>query len=107
LIISSAALSNGTNVTLTLGNPFTGRYLAIVSNLRDIAATPNTISPNPSIAAVGFQGPLLVVPSTNSTVEVQPGSIGSLAPRGVRSDTTIRAPDGSAVRRSFGFEPDD
>jgi hypothetical protein len=36
--------------------------MLIVSNVQDRAAIPNTISPNPGLARIGFEGPALLLP---------------------------------------------
>lgn len=75
--ISNAALSaDGTTVTLTT-DPLTVNFGAtlVVSNLTDTAATPNTVSPNPT--TIGFA----VLPYAVREVG-SPGTLGSIAASG-------------------------
>ena len=48
--ISRAALTNGTNVILTLAAPLAGRYGVVVNDVNDTAANPNLIAPNSGAA---------------------------------------------------------
>ncbi len=59
--ISGAVVSNNTNVILTVAGLPANTYTLIVSNVQDRSLTPNTISPNPSIARIGYLGPLTIL----------------------------------------------
>ena len=52
--VTSATLTNGTNVVLTITSFATGNPVIVVSNLRDVSADANVLSPNPSAWRPGF-----------------------------------------------------
>ncbi len=56
--ISAVSVSNNTNVVLTVGNLPAGSYFLIATNIQDRAVVPNTLSPNPSVVRIGFEGPV-------------------------------------------------
>jgi hypothetical protein len=47
--VTSAVLTNGTNVVLAFGSTLAGRYTVVVNNLTDAASIPNTIAPNSAV----------------------------------------------------------
>ena len=54
IAVTSATLTNSTNVVLTLASFPTGNPVIVVSNLRDASADANVLSPNPSAWRPGF-----------------------------------------------------
>ena len=47
--VTSAVLTNGTNVVLAFGSTLAGRYSVVVNNVTDAAGIPNTIAPNSAV----------------------------------------------------------
>jgi hypothetical protein len=49
ITVTSAVLTNGTNVVLSFGSTLAGRYTVVVNNVTDAAGIPNTITTNSAV----------------------------------------------------------
>jgi len=100
--ISGAVLANNnSNVILTVGAVSGSGLRLVVSNVQDRAAAPNTIFPNPSIATIGYIGPVPLFPISGSWKYEQTGTDLGTAWRAVGYNDTPW-PSGPAL---LGLEP--
>src|SRR6185436_6226958 len=75
--VTSAVLTNATNVVLSFASTLAGRYTVVINNVTDAAALPNTILPNSAVTVganylIGMESAWKYLQiNTNETVQVE------------------------------------